>query len=171
MYAVVALAVDSFNSYWNMDSLVDFLSGYGYLGMGVGAFIAGSVLPMASEVLLVIFMGMGLSPLLLLIWATAGNTLGGFSCYYMARLAKREWVEKFFHVSPRQMARADRVVQKVGVWAAFLSFVPLLGTAILLLLGFMRVSPLKISATMIAGKLLRYLIVILSYTGVVELFS
>ena len=57
-----------------MDWLVDFLSGYGYLGMGLGAFIAGSVLPMASEVLLVIFMGMGLSPLLLLIWATVGNT-------------------------------------------------------------------------------------------------
>ena len=150
---------------------MDFLSGYGYFGMGVGAFIAGSVLPMASEVLLVIFMGMGLSPIILLLSATVGNTLGGFSCYYMARLAKREWVEKFFHVSPRQMARADRVVQKIGVWAAFLSFVPLLGTAILLLLGFMRVSPLKISATMIAGKLLRYLIVVLSYTGIVELFS
>ena len=139
--------------------------------MGIGAFIAGSVLPMASEVLLVLFMGMGLNPLLLLIWATIGNTIGGFSCYYMARLTKREWVESFFHVSPRQMARADRVVQKVGVWAAFLSFVPLLGTAIVLLLGFMRVSPLKISATMTAGKFLRYLIVVLSYTGVAELFS
>ena len=139
--------------------------------MAIGAFIAGSVLPMASEVLLVLFLGMGLNPILLLISATLGNTIGGFSCYYMARLAKREWVEKFFHVSPRQMARADRVVQKIGVWAAFLSFVPLLGTAILLLLGFMRVSPLKISATMTAGKLLRYLIVLLSYTGVVELFS
>jgi membrane protein YqaA with SNARE-associated domain len=154
-----------------MDWLVDFLSGFGYWGMAIGAFIAGSVLPMASEVLLVLFLGMGLNPILLLISATVGNTIGGFSCYYMARLAKREWVERFFHVSPRQMARADRVVQKVGVWAAFLSFVPLLGTAILLMLGFMRVNPLKISATMTAGKLLRYLIVLLSYTGVVELFS
>lgn len=153
-----------------MDWLVEFLSGYGYLGMGIGAFIAGSVLPMASEVLLVLFMGMGLNPILLLIWATVGNTIGGFSCFYMARLAKREWVERFFHVSPRQMARADRVVQKVGVWAAFLSFVPLLGTAILLLLGFMRVSPMKISVTMTAGKFMRYLIVVLSYTGVAELF-
>ena len=154
-----------------MDWLVEFLSGYGYLGMGIGAFIAGSVLPMASEVLLVIFMGMGLNPVLLLIWATIGNTIGGFSCYYMARLAKREWVEKFFRVPPRQMARADRVVQKIGVWAAFLSFVPLLGTAIVLLLGFMRVNPLKISVTMTAGKFLRYLIVVLSFTGVAELFS
>ena len=154
-----------------MDCLVDFLSGYGYLGMGIGAFIAGSVLPMASEVLLVLFLSMGLSPFWLLVWATIGNTIGGFSCYYMARLANREWVERFFKVSPRQMARADRVVRKIGVWAAFFSFVPLLGTAILLLLGFMRVSPMKISATMTAGKLVRYLVVILSYTGVLELFS
>ena len=139
--------------------------------MGIGAFIAGSVLPMASEVLLVLFLSMGLSPFWLLIWATIGNTIGGFSCYYMARLANREWVERFFKVSPRQMARADRVVQKIGVWAAFFSFIPLLGTAILLLLGFMRVSPMKISATMTAGKLVRYLVVILSYTGVLELFS
>ena len=154
-----------------MDWLVDFLSGYGYLGMGIGAFIAGSVLPMASEVLLVLFMSMGLSAFWLLIWATVGNTIGGFSCYYMARLANRAWVERFFKVSPRQMARADRVVQEIGVWAAFLSFVPLLGTAILLLLGFMRVNPMKIAFTMTAGKLMRYLIVILSYTGALELFS
>ena len=154
-----------------MDCLVEFLSGYGYLGMGIGAFIAGSVLPMASEVLLVLFLSMGLSPLLLLLSATIGNTIGGFSCYYMARLANRERVERFFKVSPRQMARADRVVQKIGVWAAFFSFVPLLGTAILLLLGFMRVNPMKIAATMTAVKLIRYLVVILSYTGVLELFS
>jgi membrane protein YqaA with SNARE-associated domain len=139
--------------------------------MGIGAFIAGSVLPMASEVLLVLFLSMGLSPFWLLVWATIGNTIGGFSCYYMARLANRERVERFFKVSPRQMARADRVVQKIGVWAAFFSFVPLLGTAILLLLGFMRVNPMKIAATMTAGKLIRYLVVILSYTGVLELFS
>ena len=154
-----------------MDCLVEFLSGYGYLGMGIGAFIAGSVLPMASEVLLVLFLSMGLSPLLLLLSATIGNTIGGFSCYYMARLANRERVESFFKVSPRQMARADRVVQKIGVWSAFFSFVPLRGTAILLLLGFMRVNPMKIAATMTAGKLIRYLVVILSYTGVLELFS
>ena len=153
----------------NMDWLVEYLSELGYLGMGIGAFIAGSVLPMASEVLLLLFLGMGLNPVLLLLSATLGNTLGGFSCYYMACLAKREWVEKFFNVSPRRMARAERIVQRVGVWAAFLSFVPLLGTAILLLLGFMRVSPLKFAATMTLGKLVRYLIVVLSYTGVVEL--
>lgn len=152
-----------------MDWLVELLSGYGYWGMGVGAFIAGSVLPMASEVLLVLFMGMGLSPVWLLFSATLGNTIGGFSCYYMARLAKRKWVEEFFHVSPRQMSRADRVVQKIGVWAAFFSFVPLLGTAVLLLLGFMRVNPLKISVTMTAGKFVRYLVVVLSYMGVIEL--
>jgi hypothetical protein len=30
---------------------------------------------------------------------------------------------------------------------------------------------MKIAATMTAGKLIRYLVVILSYTGVLELFS
>lgn len=153
-----------------MDWLVDILSGYGYWGMCIGALIAGSILPMASEVLLVFFLGIGLNPILLLVWATLGNTVGGFSVYYMACLAKREWVEKVFNVSNEQMNRADRIVKKIGVWAAFFSFVPFLGTAILLLLGFMRVNPMKISLTMITGKFLRYLIVVLSYTGVVEYF-
>ena len=156
-------------NYRIMDWLVDFLSGYGYLGMGIGTFIAGSVLPMASEVLLLLFLGMGLNPLGLLISATIGNTLGGFSCYYTARLAKREWVERLFNVSHKRMVRARRIVQRVGVWAAFLSFVPLLGTAILLILGFMRVNPLKFAFTMTLGKFARYLIVVLSYTGAVEL--
>ena len=40
---------------------------------------------------------------------------------------------------------------------------------ILLILGFMRVNPLKFAFTMTLGKFVRYLIVVLSYTGAVEL--
>lgn len=37
--------------------IIEFLKDYGYLGMGILAFLAGTVVPITSEVLLVFFLG------------------------------------------------------------------------------------------------------------------
>lgn len=154
-----------------MDFLVDFLSAYGYWGMGIMAFLSGSVLPLTSEVLIVIFMGMGLNLMALVLVSTIGNTIGGITCYYTGRIVTKEKVARLFRVSDRRMHQADRLIQRYGVWASFLSFVPLIGTAILLTLGVMRVNCVKVTIVMMIGKLLRYLLVALSYVGFAELFS
>lgn len=69
------------------------------------------------------------------------------------------------------MHQADRIINRYGYWASFLSFVPLIGTAILLTLGVMRADTVKVTAIMMLGKFLRYLLVGLSYVGFAGLFS
>lgn len=155
----------------DLDFLVEFLSSYGYWGMGIMAFLSGSILPLTSEVLLVILMGMGLNTFDLVIVSTIGNTIGGISCYYTGRLVTKEKVARIFKVSDRRMHQADRIIQRYGFWASFLSFVPLIGTAILLTLGVMRADAVKVTLVMMAGKFLRYLLVALSYVGFAGLFS
>ena len=58
-----------------MDAIILFLMEYGYLGMGVSAFIAGSIFPFSSELVLAGLLLSGLSPWPLFVSATAGNVL------------------------------------------------------------------------------------------------
>jgi membrane protein YqaA with SNARE-associated domain len=153
-----------------MDFLVEFLSAYGYLGMGVMAFLSGSVLPLTSEVLMILLLGMGLNSFPLVLVSTLGNTIGGVTCFYTGRIVQKETVQRLFKVSDRRMRQADRLIQRYGFWASFFSFVPLIGTAILLTLGVMRVSWWRVTLVMMFGKFLRYLLVAISYTGFTEMF-
>ena len=81
-----------------MDSLLDFLINYGYWGMLIAAFIAGSFLPFSSEAVMVGLVAAGLEPVPLAIYGTIGNWLGSMFNYGVGRLGKMEWIEKYLHV-------------------------------------------------------------------------
>lgn len=54
-------------------SLTQFFTDWGYVGLFLSAFVAGSILPFSSEVVLVILVRMGLDPLLCLFSAASGE--------------------------------------------------------------------------------------------------
>jgi membrane protein YqaA with SNARE-associated domain len=154
-----------------LESLVEFLKDYGYFGMGVLAFLAGTVVPVTSEVLLVFFLNIGLDALGLTVAATIGNTLGGVTCYMMGYLTNKDRVMKRFKIPEKRMKRADIMIQKYGYWTAGISFVPVIGEVLLLSLGVMRVDKYKVLAVMAAGKFIRYLLITASYVGLAECFG
>ncbi len=151
-----------------MEYIINFFSEYGYWGMGILAFLSGSIVPITSEVLLVLFLSLGLNAVALTLVATLGNTLGGVTCFFLGMLANKERVVKMFKLTPRRMQRADRIIQKYGYWAALISFVPVLGETLLVLLGIMRVSWWKVAIVMAVGKLIRYSFIAISYTSVMQ---
>jgi membrane protein YqaA with SNARE-associated domain len=55
----------------------------GYLGLFLSAFLAATILPVASEVVLLSMLGLGYDPILCLIIATIGNTLGAILNYFI----------------------------------------------------------------------------------------
>ena len=59
-----------------MDVIIEFLTGYGYWGMLLAAFLAGSFFPFSSEAVMVGLMAAGLDPWLLMVYGTVGNVLG-----------------------------------------------------------------------------------------------
>lgn len=152
------------------DILIEFFKEYGYWGMGVLAFLSGSIVPVASEVLLLFFLGVGLDAVGLTLVAALGNTLGGITCFMMGMLADKVWLMRFFNVTEKRMKQADSIVEKYGYWAAGLSFVPMLGEVLLLVLGMMRANPGKVIVVMAVGKLLRYAFVAVSYLGLAPVF-
>ena len=57
-----------------MDAILQFLIDWGYWGLFLGSFIAGSVLPFSSEAVLAACVGpLGLDPVISITAATAGN--------------------------------------------------------------------------------------------------
>lgn len=149
-----------------MEQFLDLLTSYGLWGMFVAAFLAGSILPFSSEAVMVALLAVGISPWLLLLYASVGNSLGGVTCYYIGRLTTPERVQRFFRINPRHMERARRLVLRWGALMGFFCWVPILGDAILVTLGIMRSNPLVTNLMMVLGRTLRYATVLFSALGI-----
>ena len=143
-----------------MDAIIQFLTGYGYMGMLVASLLAGSVFPFSSEVVMAGLMATGLDPWLLAFYGTIGNVLGSALNYGVGRLGKVEWFEKYLHVKQKDLDRAERFVAGRGAWMGFFAFLPILGSAITVLLGLMRSNIVITFIAITLGKIFRYIILI-----------
>ena len=78
-----------------MDFIISFLTQYGYWGMLLAAFLAGSFFPFSSEAVMIGLMATGLDPWVLMIYGTIGNVLGSIVNYCVGRMGRMEWIEKY----------------------------------------------------------------------------
>ncbi len=88
--------------------------------------------------------------------ATAGNTLGGISIFFLGYLGRIEWIEKYGKVKMEKIHAILPKLQKYGPFTAILSFVPVIGDVLILGLGFFRISPMLTMLFMLIGKVARY---------------
>lgn len=145
-----------------MDAIIDFLINWGYWGILIAAFLAGSILPFSSEAVMLGLLAAGLKPWPLIIYGTIGNVLGSMFNYAIGHLGRMDWIEKYLHIKPKSLEKAQRFMEGRGAWVGFFSFIPVVGDAIPIVLGLMR-SNLTISIISITlGKALRYIILVFS---------
>lgn len=143
-----------------MDALIAFLISHSYLGMGIASFLAGSFFPFSSEAVMIALLATGLDPLKLTIYASVGNVLGGMFNYCVGRMGNLEWIERYLHVKKEKLDQAERFMGGHGAWMGFFSFIPILGSAITIVLGLTKAN-IPISVTSITiGKVLRYVILV-----------
>ena len=143
-----------------MDVIIAFLTQYGYWGMLLAAFLAGSFFPFSSEAVMVGLMATGLDPWILMVYGTIGNVMGSVFNYCVGRMGKMEWIEKYLHVSKEDLAKAQRFMAGRGAWMGFFAFLPVLGSAITIALGLMRSNILITFVAITLGKIFRYIILI-----------
>lgn len=141
-----------------MDALQQALIDYGYWGMFLSAILAGSIVPFSSEVVMLGLLAAGLEKWSLIIWATVGNVIGALLTYYMGRLGRIDWIEKYFHVKKEKLDKMQRWLQGRGAWVAFWGFIPIFGNVLLIALGLMRSNQPITFSCMTAGKFLRYML-------------
>jgi membrane protein YqaA with SNARE-associated domain len=143
-----------------MDALIEFLTTWGYWGMLVAAFIAGSFFPFSSEAVMLGLIAAGLEPWQLMVYGTIGNILGSMFNYGVGRLGRPEWIERYLHVPPEQMERALRFMQGRGAFMGVFAFLPVLGSAIAIGLGLMRANVAISFFSISVGKALRYMLLV-----------
>jgi membrane protein YqaA with SNARE-associated domain len=136
--------------------MVDFLQQYGLWGLFLSGFLSGSVLPFNSEAVMSVLILAGVNISSAIVVATAGNTLGGITIFYLGYLGKMEWIEKYGKVKMEKIHAINPNLQKYGPLSALLSFVPVIGDLLILGLGFFRISPKLTILFMFVGKLARY---------------
>ena len=134
----------------------------GYFGLFLASFLAATILPFSSEIILAGVLAAGFDPVLCLFVASFGNWLG-------------DWkkISKWLRVDAHQIDRWRPQINRYGPWTALLCWLPFVGDPLAIALGVFRVRILPVSIFMVLGKFLRYLLVLklLSWNGAIFLFE
>jgi membrane protein YqaA with SNARE-associated domain len=128
-----------------------------YLPLFLTAFGAATVLPGFSEVTFAAMLAQ--SPddwLMLLIVATAGNTLGGIANWMLGRFLLHWQDRKWFPVSHKHLDQASRLFRTYGYPLLLLSWLPVIGDPITLAAGVLRARLLPSLVLILIGKAARY---------------
>ncbi len=118
----------------------------------VWSFAASTVVPLSSEVPLIVAVHRSEDWIVPVTVATAGNYLGACTTYWLARVAVERTVR---HPSPRA-ERAAALIKRYGPPALLLSWVPLAGDALVALAGAARMPFGPFSLWTVLGKAARY---------------
>jgi membrane protein YqaA with SNARE-associated domain len=129
--------------------MLEFSADSGLLALAAASFVAATILPGGSELALVGVLHRYPD----LLWraigvATLFNTLGGLTSYALGRLLPN-----------RIDARALQAVRRYGAWVLLFSWLPVIGDALAVGAGWLRLNLLAATAAFAVGKLCRYCVV------------
>ncbi len=134
-----------------------------YAGLFVVAFIAATIFPAQSELLLASLHASGrYNDGALIVVATIGNVAGSATNWALGRYLMHFQNRRWFPASPRMVERATRWYQRFGVWSLLLAWVPVIGDPLTLVAGILRVDLRLFLLLVTLGKAGRYAILIVS---------
>lgn len=134
---------------------------FDYLAAFGSAFLAATILPIYSEVVVVALMrDPAINLWALWLAASAGNTLGAVLNWCLGRFLMRWRDSRWFPVTPRALDTAQRWFSRYGVWSLLLAWTPILGDPLTFVAGILRVR-LGVFVVLVGlGKAARYAVVI-----------
>jgi membrane protein YqaA with SNARE-associated domain len=117
------------------------------LGLLAASFLAATLVPLPSEAALFAYLQLHPERLALAVaTATLGNTAGGMTSYAIGRFLPQK------ESSPKAL----QLVRRWGASATVFAFLPLIGDALCVAAGWLRIPWLAALAFMAAGRLARY---------------
>ena len=132
-----------------MESLV----AYGYLGLFVGSFLAATILPFSSEILLSVLLLNGSNPICAVGVATFGNVLGSVVNYGLGYGGHHLVLKKILSYSRNDIWSAEKRFKKYGIISLFFAWVPIIGDPLTVVAGLLRVDLVLFVVIGTAGKL------------------
>lgn len=131
-------------------------------GLFAVAFLAATIFPAQSEILLAGMVVAERHPVWALVAvASAGNIAGSMVNWVLGRFIARFEGRRWFPVSREQVARAERWYRRWGKWSLLLSWAPVIGDPLTVVAGVLR-EPLPAFVVLVTlAKLGRYVAVAL----------
>lgn len=132
-----------------------------YAGLFAASFLAATIFPFQSELVL---LGLLLSgdypwPVLLAV-ATVGNVLGAVVNWGIGRFFVHFRDRRWFPVMPATYARVERWYRRYGVWSLLLAWLPIVGDPLTVVAGALRANLALFVVLVTAGKLGRYAVLV-----------
>ena len=132
-----------------------------YLKLFIISFLAATILPLSSEIVLTTMLLTNLfEKNLLLILASSGNILGSVFNWYLGQKITIFQDRKWFPVSPKQLNKSQKYFQKYGLWSLLLAWVPVIGDPLTLLAGLLKVRFSIFFILVSISKISRYIFII-----------
>lgn len=130
------------------------------LSLFLVALASSTLLPGGSEAWLAYLWCADEPPWTLWLVATTGNTLGSLINVGLGRYARRFQDKRWFPASPRALARAEGWYRRFGEWSLLLSWAPLIGDALTVLAGVMRLHWWRAVVWIVVAKGARYAVLL-----------
>tara|TARA_Y100000768_G_C23515426_1_gene467916 strand:- start:58 stop:507 length:450 start_codon:yes stop_codon:yes gene_type:complete len=131
---------------------------WGYIGLFLASFLAATIIPLGSELVLSMLIANNYDLTISLFIASIGNWAGGLSSYGIGRLGNWNFIERYFKISKQKIESLKIQIDDWGSLLAFFCWLPIIGDPIAISLGFFRTNFFMVSFWMFIGKLIRYLI-------------
>ena len=138
---------------------MEYLAEFGYVGLFLASFLAATILPLSSEVVLSFLLLNGLNPTILVSLATFGNVLGSFLNYAIGLWGGVFLVKKVLKISEDEFGKAQQIFKKYGVLSLFFAWVPVIGDPLTVVAGALKINLLIFFILVASGKLIRYIII------------
>ncbi|MDA8710938.1 DedA family protein [Alphaproteobacteria bacterium] len=113
---------------------------FSYFQLSLISFLAATILPFSSEVILTtMYLSNSFETYFLLIFASIGNIMGSITNWYLGKKITLFQNRKWFPVSAEQLESSREYFQKYGLWSLLLAWVPIIGDPLTLLAGVLKV--------------------------------
>ena len=141
-----------------LESIEAVLLNYGYPGLFLASFLASTILPFGSEGIVMLLIYKGFNVISVVMVASAGNFLGACTSYYIG-LKGGVYVERLLRISPEDIGKAEKYFSRYGSVVLLFTWLPLIGDALTVASGILRMRFPVFAVFVFAGKFLRYLAV------------
>lgn len=134
--------------------------------MFVSAFLAATILPLGSEVVLGALLLAGYPMGELVVVATTGNVLGAVVNYGIGIFGAGLVLERWLRISDRALLKARARFRTWGTASLLLAWAPIIGDPLTVAAGMLRIHLGLFLLLVTLGKLARYLLLSLAISGI-----
>ncbi|MFW5427101.1 MAG: YqaA family protein [Methylophagaceae bacterium] len=135
---------------------MEWLSEYGLWGLVLSAFLAATILPLSSELVLSALLITGENPTTVIIIATIANVAGSAVNYVLGRWGADSILHRWFNLSQQQTDKAEQQFNHYGKWSLLFAWVPIIGDPLTFIAGLLKVNFALFLILVTTGKFARY---------------